>query len=125
MQTEEKPGSTSDSRVGGRSCGFMLVSLTNSMTGPPYHAITVTFRKEGVCGATVLRGVRGYGSISHYHTDNIPRLSQDLPIMIEAVKYTERIEKLLPRLDEMVDGGMITLEKARAILCRCKKDVKK
>jgi len=89
-----------------------------------YQAILELIRKEGICGATVLRGVGGYGSSSRYHTDKILRLSQDLPIIIEVVEYTERIEKLLPSLDEMVDGGMITLEKAHVILYRPKKDVK-
>ncbi len=88
-----------------------------------YQAIIDLFRKEGVYGATVLRGVGGYGSSSHYHTDKVLRLSQDLPIIIEVVEYTERIEKLLPRLDEMIDGGMVTLEKAHVILYRPKKSL--
>jgi len=92
---------------------------------PLYEAIIELFRREGVCGATVLRGVGGYGSSSHYHTDKILRLSQDLPVIIEVVEYSERIEQLLPKLDEMVDGGMITLEKARVILYRPKKDLRK
>jgi len=92
---------------------------------PLYEAIIELFRKEGLSGATVLRGVGGYGSSSRYHTDKILRLSQDLPVIIEVVEYTERIEKLLPSLDEMVDGGMITLEKARVILYRPKKDLRK
>jgi PII-like signaling protein len=92
---------------------------------PLYEAIIELFRKDGLSGATVLRGVGGYGSSSHYHTDKIFRLSQDLPIILEVVEYSERIEKLLPRLDEMVDGGMITLEKARVILYRPKQAVKK
>ena len=90
-----------------------------------YEAIIQLFRQEGIGGATVLRGVGGYGSSSRYHTDKILRLSQDLPIIIEVVEYSERIEKLLPRLDEMVDGGMITLEKAHVILYRSKQAVKK
>jgi PII-like signaling protein len=86
-----------------------------------YQAILELFRKEGFSGATVLRGVGGYGSTSVYHTDKILRLSQDLPIIIEVVEYTERIEAILPRLDEMVDGGLITLEKVRVILYRSRK----
>ena len=69
------------------------------------------------CGSD-LRGVGGYGSTSRYHTDKILRLSQDLPIVIEAVECNERIEKILPRLDEMVGGGLITLEKVHVILYR-------
>ena len=88
---------------------------------PLYQAILELFRKEGFSGATVLRGVGGYGSTSIYHTDKILRLSQDLPIVIEVVEYSERIEALLPRLDPMVDGGLITLEKVRVILYRSRK----
>jgi len=75
-------------------------------------------RKEGFSGATVLRGVAGYGGSSVYHTDKILRLSQDLPIVLEVIESTERIEQILPRLDEMVGGGLITLEKVRVILYR-------
>ena len=92
---------------------------------PLYEAIIGLFRREGFSGATVLRGVGGYGSSSHYHTDKILRLSQDLPIIIEVVEYGERIEQILPQLDEMVDGGLITLEKAHVILYRPKQVVKK
>ncbi|HTS70598.1 MAG TPA: DUF190 domain-containing protein [Terriglobia bacterium] len=92
---------------------------------PLYEAIIQLIRQEGFSGATVLRGVGGYGPSSHYHTDKILRLSQDLPIIIEVVEYSERIEKLLPRLDDMVDGGMITLEKAHVILYRPNQAVKK
>lgn len=86
-----------------------------------YQAIVELLRHEGFYGATVLRGVGGYGSSSRYHTDKILRLSQDLPIIIEVVEHSERIEKILPRLDEMLDGGLITLEKARVILYQRKK----
>jgi hypothetical protein len=75
-------------------------------------------RKEGFSGATVLRGVAGYGGSSVYHTDKLLRLSQDLPIILEVIESTVRIEQILPRLDEMVDGGLITLEKVRVILYR-------
>ena len=88
---------------------------------PLYQALIEIFRREGFSGATVLRGVGGYGSTSRYHTDKILRLSQDLPIVIEVVEYSERIENLLPRLDEMVEGGLITLEKVRVILYRARK----
>jgi hypothetical protein len=88
---------------------------------PLYEAIISLLRKEGFAGATVLRGVGGYGSASVYHTDKILRLSQDLPIVVEVVEYTEKIEKILPQLDEMIGGGLITLEKVRVILYRSKK----
>jgi PII-like signaling protein len=86
-----------------------------------HEAIVELLRKEGFSGVTVLRGVAGYGSSSVYHTDKILRLSQDLPIVLEVVEFQERIEQMLPRLDEMVDGGLITLEKVRVILYRPRK----
>jgi PII-like signaling protein len=86
-----------------------------------YEAIVEMLRKEGFSGVTVLRGVAGYGGSSVYHTDKILRLSQDLPIILEVVETTERIEQILPRLDGMVEGGLITLEKVRVILYRAAK----
>ena len=88
---------------------------------PLYQAIVNLLREEGVSGATVLRGVGGYGSTSIYHTDKILRLSQDLPIVIEVVEYAERIEAVLEKLDSMIEGGLITLEKVHVILHRTKK----
>ncbi len=85
---------------------------------PLHDAIVELLRKEGFSGATVLRGVAGYGGSSIYHTDKLLRMSQDLPIIVEVIESTERIEAILPRLDEMVEGGLITLEKVRVILYR-------
>jgi PII-like signaling protein len=85
---------------------------------PLYEAIVELLRRERFSGATVLRGVGGYGGSSVYHTDKLLRMSQDLPIIVEVIESTERIEKILPRLDEMVEGGLITLEKVRVILYR-------
>ena len=86
-----------------------------------YEAIVELLRKEKFSGATVLRGVGGYGSSSVYHTDKVLRLSQDLPIVIEVVESTERIEQILPQLDQMIGGGLVTLEKVRVILYRSHK----
>src|SRR5258708_3605897 len=83
-----------------------------------HEAIVEVLRKDGFSGATVLRGVAGYGGSSIYHTDKLLRLSQDLPIILEVIESIERIEKILPRLDEMVDGGLITLQKVPVILYR-------
>jgi uncharacterized protein len=88
---------------------------------PLYEAIVEMLRKEKFSGVTVLRGVAGYGGSSVYHTDKLLRLSQDLPIILEIVETTERIEQILPRLDAMVEGGLITLEKVRVILYRAAK----
>jgi uncharacterized protein len=86
-----------------------------------YEAIVELLRKEKFSGATVLRGVAGYGGSSVYHTDKVLRLSQDLPIVIELVESTERIEQILPQLDQMIGGGLVTLEKVRVILYRSHK----
>jgi PII-like signaling protein len=84
--------------------------------GRPLHeALLELFRKEGLAGATVLRGVAGYGAHSVLHTDRLLDLSADLPLVVEAVDSRERIDAVMPRIDEMMDGGMITLEKATVI----------
>ncbi|HXX13668.1 MAG TPA: DUF190 domain-containing protein [Candidatus Eremiobacteraceae bacterium] len=88
---------------------------------PLHEAIVALLRKEGFSGATVLRGVGGYGGSSIYHTDKLLRLSQDLPIVVEVIETQERIDRILPRLDEMIDGGLVTLEKVRVILYRAAK----
>jgi PII-like signaling protein len=88
---------------------------------PLYDAIVELLRREKFSGATVLRGVGGFGSSSIYHTEKIMRLSEDLPIVIEVIEFAERIEKMLPQLDEMIGGGLVTLEKVRVILYRSNK----
>ena len=80
-----------------------------------YEAIVEMLRKEGFSGVTVLRGVGGFGGSSVYHTDKLLRLSQDLPVILEVIESQERVEQILPRLDEMVDGALITLEKVRVL----------
>ena len=88
---------------------------------PLYQAIVELLRREKFSGVTVLRGVGGYGGSSVYHTEKVLRLSQDLPIVIEVVESADRIEQILPQLDAMVEGGLITLEKVRVILYRSAK----
>ena len=83
-----------------------------------YEALVDLFRQEGFAGATVLKGAMGFGAASVTHTDKILRLSSDLPVVIEVVESQARIEAILPRLDEMMEGGMITLERARVIRYR-------
>jgi PII-like signaling protein len=104
---------------GERTLMRIHIGESDKWHGRPLHEAIVEFlRKEGFSGATVLRGVAGYGGSSIYHTDKLLRLSQDLPLIVEVVEYSERIEKVLPQLDQMVDGGLITLEKVRVILYR-------
>jgi hypothetical protein len=74
------------------------------------------FKKEGFAGATALHGTQGFGPNSvNIHRDSILRLSEDLPVVIEVVDSEERIQAILPRLDEMIGSGLITLEKVRVI----------
>lgn len=82
---------------------------------PLYKALLEMFRQEGFAGATVLRGVAGFGATSVLHTDRLLSLSQDLPLVIEIVDTEDKVDAILPRLDEMLQGGMVTLEKARVI----------
>lgn len=72
-------------------------------------------RQKGLAGATVIRGIEGFGATSRLHTSRILRLSEDLPVVVEIVDSAERIEQVLPLLDEMVGEGMVTLEKAHII----------
>jgi uncharacterized protein len=85
---------------------------------PLYEALLERLRKKGLAGATVLRGVAGFGASSVVHTDKVLRLSLDLPLIIEVVETEETIQAVLPDLDEMIGGGLITLERARVILYR-------
>jgi uncharacterized protein len=85
---------------------------------PLYEEIVLLARKEGMAGATVLKGCMGFGCKSHMHTAKILRLSEDLPIIIEMVDSEEKIDKFLPHLDEMVKEGLMTLEKANVIMYR-------
>jgi PII-like signaling protein len=82
---------------------------------PLYEAIVLKARELGLAGATVLRGPMGFGAQSHIHTSKILRLSMDLPMVIEIVDSEEKIKTLLPHLDEMVTGGLITLENVQVI----------
>ena len=78
-------------------------------------AVIERLRKEGYSGATVLRGIAGFGARSVLHTTQILRLSEDLPVVIEMVEAHERVEALLAILDEMVPEGLVTLEKVRVV----------
>ena len=82
---------------------------------PVYEAIVLAARESHLAGATVLRGPMGFGKTSRLHTAKILRLSFDLPMIIEIVDSEEKINSFLPVLDEMMKGGLVTLEKARVI----------
>jgi PII-like signaling protein len=83
-----------------------------------YRAIVEVLLEEGISGATVVHGIEGYGAHKHIHTARIVDLSVDLPVMIIAVDRTEKIEAILPRLDSMIDKGLMTTEKVRVVLSR-------
>ena len=85
---------------------------------PLYQAIVERLRKEGIAGATVIRGIEGFGAHAHLHTTRLLRLSEDLPVLIEVVDTEDRIQHVLPLLDEMVNDGLITLEKVQVIAYR-------
>src|SRR5215470_1517812 len=104
---------------GERTLMRIHIGESDKWHGKPLHeAIVELLRREKFSGATVLRGVGGFGGSSVYHTDKLLRLSQDLPIVLEVVESTERIDAILPRLGGMIEGGLITLEKVRVILYR-------
>ena len=89
---------------------------------PLYEAIVLAAREQGLAGATVLRGPMGFGANSHIHTAKILRLSEDLPMIIEIVDVENKIQQFLPRLDEMVAEGLITLEPVHVLRYRARKE---
>jgi len=85
---------------------------------PLYEAIVARVREEGLAGATVLRGIEGFGAHSRIHSSRILRLSEDLPVVAEIVDTAENVDRVLPLLDEMVSEGMVTLERVEVIAYR-------
>src|SRR2546429_8692827 len=92
---------------GERTLMRIHIGESDKWHGKPLHeAIVEMLRKDGFSGATVLRGVGGYGGSSVYHTDKLLRLSQDLPIILQVIESIERIEKNLPPPHQKVEGGL-------------------
>lgn len=87
---------------------------------PLYQAIVHRLREEGLAGATVLRGIEGFGASSRIHTARILRLSEDLPLVIEVVDDEEKINAFLPALDEMITEGLVTVEKVDVVAYRAR-----
>jgi PII-like signaling protein len=85
---------------------------------PLYEALVLKAREMGLAGATMLRGLMGYGAASRVHTAKILRLSEDLPVIVEIVDSQEKIASFLPVIDEMIQEGLVTLEKVQVILYR-------
>jgi PII-like signaling protein len=104
---------------GERTLMRIFIGESDKHNGKPlYEVLLERFRKKGLAGATVLRGVAGFGASSKVHTDKVLRLSLDLPLIIEVVETEETIQAILPDLDELIGGGLITLERANVILYR-------
>ena len=82
---------------------------------PLYEALVELFRAEGVAGATVIKGSMGYSGKNEVHSDRFLRLSSNLPVVVEVVDSEEKIDAVLPLIEGMFKGGLITLEKARVI----------
>jgi len=90
---------------------------------PLYQAIVETLRENGVAGATVIRGIEGYGARSRIHSVTILRLSEDLPVVIQAIDREERLNAVLPRIEEMVKEGLVTLQDVEVRIYRAGLDV--
>ena len=94
----------------------VFVGETDKFNGQPlYQAIVRMLRKEGIAGATVLKGVMGYGANSVLHTANLLRLSQAMPMVVEVGDSRENIDRILPRLDGMIHQGLVTMERVAVI----------
>lgn len=85
-----------------------------------YELIVDVLRARRIAGATVFRGTLGFGAGARVHTEHVLALREDLPIVIEAVDTDENILAVLPELDELIGGGLITLERVRVIMYRTK-----
>ena len=101
----------------------LFIGESDTWHGKPlYQAIVERVREAGLAGATVIRGIEGFGADSRIHTSRILRLSEDLPVVIEVVDTAERIDAIVPVLDEMVGEGMLTLERVQVVAYRSSAD---
>jgi PII-like signaling protein len=82
---------------------------------PLYQELIELFRREKLAGATVLRGIVGFGAKSRLHTTHLLRLSQDLPMVVEVVDSQANIDRVMPQVDQIVREGLITMEKVRVL----------
>ncbi|SKA81571.1 DUF190 domain-containing protein [Desulfobaculum bizertense] len=90
--------------------------------GRPVHEVIVELaRKDGLGGATTLRGILGFGKNSRVRTNKVLRLSEDLPLITEIVDTKDRIEAFLPKLDDIIEEGLVTREPVTVELYRHKK----
>lgn len=97
----------------------IFIGEVDRYKGQPLHTVLLELLlKHGVAGATVLKGVAGFGDNAVMHTDHLLRLSAELPLVIEVIDDDEKIQQVIPKFNELMQGGMVTLEKTRAICYR-------
>ncbi len=100
----------------------IFVGEAKKWQGKPLHEqIVLLARREGLAGATVMKGIMGYGASKHIHMAKLLELSDDLPVVIEIVDSKENISTFLPHLDAMIPQGLVTLEDVHVILYRASK----
>ena len=97
----------------------VVVGESDTWHGQPvYEQIVLKARELNMAGATVVRGIMGFGGTSRIHTAKILRLSEDMPVVVEIADSRERVEQILPFLDEVVRGGIVTMEDVRVVRYR-------
>jgi PII-like signaling protein len=100
----------------------MYIGESDQWHGKPlYQAIVELARERGLAGATVLRGIEGFGAKAHLHTSRILRMSEDLPVLIEIVDQEDRLRAMLPEFDAMIGDGLITLERVEVLAYRAER----
>lgn len=99
----------------------IFIGEQDKWEGKPLHeAIVRLAREEGLAGATCIKGFLGFGARSLIHTAKLLRLSEDLPVVVEIVDSEEQIRAFLPKLDDMIQDGLVTLEKAEVLIYRAR-----
>ena len=94
----------------------IFIGESDKVDGKPlYQALVEKLRQEQISGATVLRGILGYGARSVIHTANLLQLSHDLPVIVEVVDTKENIDRVMPHIESIIGDGMITMEKVRVL----------
>jgi len=97
----------------------IFIGESDTYKGTPlYEAIVLKARELNMAGATVTRGILGFGAHSRLHSAKILSISDDLPVVVEIVDNSERIDALIPFLDETVEEGLVTMEKVKVIKYR-------
>jgi len=124
MMLESSNSRGSNQRVEATLLRIFIGSRDKHDHNPLFEAIVHKAREMGLAGATVLRSPLGFGRSSHMHTTKILQLSTDMPLVVEIVDASEKIEEFLPVLDEMMEGGLVTLEKVQVIRYRSHQESK-